>query len=204
MALQKGTPESQKLVLRYETIPGNNNKSKNKLLLPVGNNNLKLLEGSTLVELSQLGKILSKPGLIELVAYFNDVRASTAQAAVFNLDTAASSVYRNLGILRQLNFIDVVTRSKAPRKSGPVPKIYGVRQVRPEDIQRAALAHIRFTSPIYPAVQATLNEFKLARRELAYRDILDAARPYSKGFKIADVADLVAQDLRDRGLTVWR
>lgn len=180
--------------------------SENQLFLSTDKTNCEILERLDAGQLSRLGNILSRPGLIRVVSYFKDVRASTGQAAAHFTQIPESTVYREVAALVKLDFLAAVSVAKRPKGTlgGARPKIYGVRGVRPEEIAQAQLAHIRISSPIYSAVQMALPSFKASIREVNYREVLEAVRPYSHGFRPGDVAELVAQDLRGRGVTVWR
>jgi hypothetical protein len=45
--------------------------------------------------------------------------------------------------------------------------------------------------------------FKNAK-EVSFKEVCEASRPYSKGFRIKDVAEIVITELRGRGVKVWR
>lgn len=176
---------------------------KNKLLLSYDKTNLYFIIGLDDATLSLYESIFSKPHLIKLLKYFRDVRASSPISAISATGIPEATIYRCLNQLAELGLIEPVSIVHAKRKGGQPPKIYATRDADKSDIQQAHLTHLRITSPIFAPVQQVLTQFK-GVRETRFVDILDASKPFSQGFRNKEVADLVASELKEMGVKVWR
>jgi len=177
-----------------------------------------VLDGETisLGLLSRLMKITSSKKTMDMFFYALRRRAFTALVCQNEMeDMAEATFYRCIKKLLQEKFVITVMRvPRGPRrrrgKGGPIPVIYAVLDYDPEDVVKAIKTHKRFKSPKYQeahkVAQLILDEYinmNVPQPEIKYVLILQVLKSRIKSVQ-PDLADLVARDLHEQGIKIWR
>jgi len=166
--------------------------------------------------LSRLAKISSSRKTVELLLYAVERRAFTALTAQAEMkDMTEATFYRCVKRLMANDM--VVTPMKVPRgprrsrgRGGPIPIIYSVVDYDPADLTEAVRRHNRFKSPKYReahrVAQLILDEYidmEASKPEIRFTQIMEVLKARLRRAQ-PDLADLVATDLHERGVAIWR
>ena len=171
-----------------------------------------LQKNATNLDVNQLGEILRKEDLRNVLYYFLDYGAATSLILQQKLNLDDSKVYRHIGKLRNLGIIEPAVRIPTiiRSKGGPRATVYKVPDTSIDQINAATNLHRKLLSPKYRVAeelaQILLDEYITPRHvtEINYREIIVFLKE-RKVRERGDVAELVAQNLQhERGIKVWR
>jgi len=171
-----------------------------------------LQKNATNLDVNQLGEILGKEDLRNVLYYFLDYGAATSLILQQKLNLDDSKVYRHIGKLKNLDIIEPAVRipSVIRSKGGPRATLYRIPDADIDQIHAASNLHRKLLSPKYriaeELAQILLDDYITPRHvtEITYREILVFVKE-KKVRERVDVAELVAQNLQhQRGIKVWR
>ena len=199
---------SNQLLSRSDKNPPYYNKSDFQLLLSLPDKNSEMGRTREIELLSRYEKIAGRyKNTFKTLSYFYMVGCSFALDVEKNLDVDLQAVYRIIEKLVKAGFIEPVTKTRIPRKSGRKTTLYGVLDVTQREIDEAISREMRFSSKSYAFVdklyQRTLYEVE--REGIQYSKIVSLAkRQGNSGFLFIDIADQVAKKHQQNGVKVWK
>ena len=158
--------------------------------------------------LERLMRLDSSPILQRVARYFLEKKASTSKILRTELELPKSTVTWALQQLTEIGFIEPVSEVRQER--GRPAFIYATPDASEDDIKRARIRHRRISNPKYKAAerlaQTLLTEYleKRERCEISIREILIFVREVKLPYSSADVAEIVAELLSEKGIKIWR
>jgi len=154
--------------------------------------------------------VFSSEAVASAFIYLCSHGAATAWILQVQLGLPEATAFRVLKRLRALGVVEPVL--KLPRwklkRSGPVPKVWGLPGCSKEEVASCINLHYRCLSPKYrlaqEVAQSMLTRYVVKPKEVSYREILIHIRELRVPFTAPDIADMSAQYLHERGIKVWR
>jgi len=190
--------------------------AENQLLLSNERSNSKKEGGLTLELLSRLTRVTSSKKTTDLLLYSLRRRAFTAMTCQNEMDDMAEATFYRCvkRLLAEKFLVKVMKVPRATRgrrgRGGPKPIVYAVPDYDPDEIAKAMQIHRRFKSPkfreAHKVTQLILDEYidmETKNPEIKYMEIMEILKSRLSSVQ-PDLADLVAQDLNERGVKVWR
>ena len=160
----------------------------------------------------QLGDVLHSEDLRNVLFYFLDCGAATALTIQTRLKLGRDKTYRYLKKLERLGIIEPAVRmqKERPSKGGPRATVHKVPDATVDQVHEAIKIHRRLLSPKYrlaeEMAQLILDEYIEPRgmEEISYREILVFLREKRVTFVVADIAQMAARNLHEKGIKVWK
>lgn len=158
-----------------------------------------------------LGSIVSTEDLRMMAFYFLDYGAATSFVLKERLKLGKAKLHRYIKQLKLWGFIEpsIKVRSSLGKK-GPRCIVWQTPDATIDQIHDAHLLHQRLKSPKFrvaeKVAQLILDEYIEPKgiKEISYKEILDFVDGKCYRFRKADIAELAAQSLHERGIKVWR
>jgi len=172
-----------------------------------------ILKNATNLNIIQLGEILGREDLRNILYYFLDYGAATSTILQERLKLDDSKVYRYIGKLKNLDIIEPAIRMPSERRSrgGPRATVYKVPDADIVQVNDAISLHRKLLSPKYRVAeelaQVLLDEYiePNGLKEITKREILVFVKERKVLFVAGDIAELMARYLQhQRGIKVWR
>ena len=162
--------------------------------------------------LSFIESIFTSRSTAETFLYFCLKGAATSWTLQSELNMPESTSHRALKRLRSVGVIEPATRIAKLRDSrgGPRPVVWALLESTKEEIAGAVRLHLRLLSPKYrlarEAAQTIMDDYLAPRQvmEISYREIMIRVKEMRMPYMTPDIAQLAAQYLHERGVTVWR
>jgi len=142
--------------------------------------------------------------------YFLVYGAATAWTLRFRLSAKRRTVYEALEQLRMTGLITDYHRAQIPARNRKKPTtVWGLQSATTDQVREAQLLHIRLCSPKYRTAD-TLSQTILEQwmvkglQEIHAYEIMQEVKALKLPFNGQDIADMTAQLLQEKGMTVWR
>jgi DNA-binding MarR family transcriptional regulator len=161
--------------------------------------------------LTDLGRILGDDNLRRISFYALDMGAVTMRIIEKNLGINHTAASRSIQALQCYGILSPAIPIRRPHgvKGGRRVTVYQTPEASNDQVAVACELQRRLESPKYVQAarfaQMLLEEyFSKGRKEITYRDLLEHVREEKLPFIAADIAELAAQYLVERGVKVWR
>ena len=198
--------KNHELVSSDETNPPYNIIIDKKLIL-LNDSNLEKMEPNVLREiLSFHASIMSVKARRKVYFYFLDNQAATAPLITLETDLTVATVYRQIKWLHGHGWLHAHAKVKSYKKGGPRPVLYALPGTDSEVLARTMHKVRKSQLPTYHLVKEIV--------QLCWEDIRDMeiqmskitwfAKQNGKQFHFMGIADLVALELKSKGVKVWR
>lgn len=188
------------------SIPQYNNKSENQYSLRSATI-IPKIESATLKEiLAQYTPIMTSTVRREVYFWFLEKQAGIPNMILTDLSAHQSNIYRELYWLKKNEFIESYGTIKVVKKSGPKPILYGLPDLPKELIARSIITAQESYTNVYKVVreltQRIFEDIKF--EEIQFQKIVNLTKRNSQGFYFLDIANMVAGELHNKGIKVWR
>jgi len=135
---------------------------------------------------------------------------ASAKEIVESLGLPRQSVYRHLKKLENINFLEKIVKARHYKgATGRRPSIYGVKGIwTHEQVAEASDRYNQLIAPSYTVVKNLTNqileEYCFVKTEIRYKDVRDICRENCQGFYSPDISAMVSQNLKEKGIKIWR
>ena len=188
------------------SIPQYNNNIENQYSLrsaPI----IQKIEPATLKEiLARHTPIMTSQVRREVYFWFLQKNAGIPNMILTDLSFDQANVYREIYWLKKNGYIDSYGTIKVVKRSGPKPTLYGLPDLTKETIARSIVAAQESYTSVYKVVreltQRIFEDIKF--EEIQFKKIVDLSKYNNQGFHFLDIANMVANELHNRGVKVWR
>jgi len=150
--------------------------------------------------------IMKSPVRRRVYYWFLENIAATGSLIVAETDIPEASVYNQLKWLKRHGFIEPQGKIKSVKKGGPKPVLYSLPGASKEDLARTILSVQKANQPTYRLVTelTQLCWEDVEDMEIQMSKIIGVCRMRSRGFHFLGIADMVAKELHEKEVKVWR
>lgn len=138
--------------------------------------------------------------------YFLENIATTGSLIAAETKLSEQRTYCQLKWLCQNKFIEAHAKVRSLKKGGPRPVLYALPDASKEQIARAILRVRKSRTQSYKLVlMVTQLMFEdIQDMQTQFSKIIYLSKRHCKGFHFLGIADLVARELHEKGVKVWR
>ncbi len=169
--------------------------------------NIKKSDATKLREiLAEYSPIMTSRVRRDVYFWFLEKTAGIPNMLLTDLTADQANVYREIYWLKKNGFIEAYGTIKVVKKSGPKPTLYGLPDLPKETIARSIVAAQESYTNVYKVVrELTQRIFEdIQFEEIQFSKILNISKKNSQGFHFVDIANMVAGELHNKGIKVWR